>query len=484
VAVERPGAEQYVKGYVKYYADMGVKFIRIDFLAWYETGFDHYLGKVGTPHSHQDYVTALRWIREACDQNGVYLSITMANLRNEAAVERQYAHSIRVDEDVDYGEWYKLSDKNRGQRFINLWSQYANAMDGFAYWSYLSGQNRVRLDGDFIRMNTYATDSEKRTAMSAHLLAGGLVGVADQYDTIGNDLWVYQNPEMLALNSGDFVGKPLVNDPTNQASQIWTGKMSNGDAILGLFNRESTTQVRNVSFGDIGLPSTLATRDLWQRADLGPMSSVSVQLPPHGSMVLKLTEGPSTCRPQSVNFHPIVDWNYNNPPPTISATASSGLPVTYEVALGPATVQDNKVQPTGQPGTVYVVAKQSGDKATCAAVPQTQSFNATGPHQDNMFLFGTFTNWSPIRMKLQGGVWVADNVSIPAGSEQLKFANTNNFTGTDWGDGQGLSGTVKDTTGGGPDTQFSVAQNGFYKVSFNDVTLTYDVALESVTGAK
>jgi hypothetical protein len=74
------------------------------------------------------------------------------------------------------------------------------------------------------------------------------------------------------------------------------------------------------------------------------------------------------------------------------------------------------------------VAKQSGDKATCAAVPQAESFNATGPHQDNMFLFGTFTTWTPIRMKLQGAVWVADNVSIPAGSEQLKFANTNNFT--------------------------------------------------------
>jgi hypothetical protein len=485
MAVDRPGAEKYVKGYIKYYADMGVKFIRIDFLAWYETGHDHYLGKIGTGHSHKDYETALRWMREACDQYGVYLSITMANLQNEAAVERQYAHSIRVDEDVDYGEWYKLSDKNRGQRFINLWSQYANAMDGFAYWSYLSGQNRVRLDGDFIRMNTYATDSERRTAMSAHLMAGGLVGVADQYDTIGNSIWVYQNPEMLGLNADDFVGKPLTNDPTNQASQIWTGRMSNGDTIVGLFNREITPVTRSVSFSNIGVPGTAEVRDLWQRADLGPMSSMSVQLPPHGSMVMRLSStGPTTCRPQSLTFNQISDWTYNNPPLAVSASASSGLPVTFEVALGPATVQGNQVVPTGQPGTVYVVAKQGGNSATCAAVPQVQSFNATGPHQDNMFLFGTFTNWTPIRMQLVGGVWIADNVSIPAGSQQLKFANTNNFTGVDWGDGQGLSGTIKDTTGGGPDTQFSVAHNGFYKVSFNDVTLTYDVALEPVPVAK
>jgi hypothetical protein len=480
VNVERPGAEQYVKGYIKYYADMGVKFIRIDFLAWYETGYDHYLGKVGTGHSHQDYVTALQWMREACDQYGVYLSITMANLQNEAEVERQYAHSIRVDEDVDYGEWYKLSDKNRGQRFLNLWAQYANAMDGLAYWSYLSGQDKVRLDGDFIRMNTYATDTERRTAMSAHLMAGGLVGVADQYDTIGNSLWVYQNPEMLALNAGDFVGKPLTKDPTNQNSQIWTGTMSNGDTIVGLFNRETTAQTRSLSFSDIGLAGTVNARDLWQRADLGPMSSLSMELPPHGSMVLRLSKGSSTCTPQSITFNQIADWTYNNPPPAVSASASSGLAVTYEVALGPATVHGNTVQPTGQPGPVYVVAKQSGNSTTCAAVPQTRSFNASGPHQDNMFLFGTFTNWTPIRMQLQGGEWVADNVEIPAGTQGLKFANTNNFTGTDWGAGQGLSGTEQNTTGGGPDTQFSVAQNGFYNVTFDDVALQYDVEPEPI----
>jgi hypothetical protein len=65
VNVDRPGAEQYVKGYIKFYADMGVKFLRVDFLPWYETGFDHYLGKVGIPHTRQQYETVLRWMREA-----------------------------------------------------------------------------------------------------------------------------------------------------------------------------------------------------------------------------------------------------------------------------------------------------------------------------------------------------------------------------------------------------------------------------------
>ena len=114
VQVERPGAEQYVKGYVKFYADMGVKFIRIDFMPWYETGVDHYLGRVGQAHGHNNYETALRWIREACDEYGVYLSLAMANMFNEGELERKYAHMVRIDEDVDYGEWWKFSDKDRG----------------------------------------------------------------------------------------------------------------------------------------------------------------------------------------------------------------------------------------------------------------------------------------------------------------------------------------------------------------------------------
>jgi hypothetical protein len=481
VNVDKPGAEQYVKGYIKYYADMGVRFLRVDFLPWYETGFDHYLGKIGPPHTRQQYETALRWMREACDQYGVFLSLAMANMFNEAELERKYAHSTRIDEDVDYGEWYKFSDKDRGHRFPD-WSQWANAFDGFTYWSYITGRNRMRLDGDFIRMNTYASDSERRTVISTHIIAGGPVGVTDQYNSIGNNIWVYQNQELLALHADDFVGHPLTNDPTNEASQMWFGTTSNGDKIVGLFNREITPRIRSLMFGQVGLSGNAAVRDLWQHANLGQMGSISVQLPPHGSMVLRLTQGPSTCRPQSINFGAISEWTSNGTPPTVSATASSGLPVTFEVALGPATVENNRVHPTGQAGMVYVVATQVGDDISCAAIPQVQSFKANGPHQSDMFLFGTFNSWTPLRMRFTGGLWVAHDVSVPAGAPQYKFANTNNFTGIDWGNGAGLTGTAKVTTGGGANSQLSAPQNGFYTVYFNDATLEYVWLEEPLAG--
>src|ERR1700730_16453564 len=136
------------------------------------------------------------------------------------------------------------------------------------------GQPRkMRLDGDFIRMNTYANDSERRTVISTHLMAGGPVGVTDQVDTIGDSVWVYQNPELIALNADDFVGHPMTNDPTNEASQIWIGRMSNGDGTVEMFNRELLTRTRSLIFSDIGFSGNVAVRDLWQHADMGQMSS-------------------------------------------------------------------------------------------------------------------------------------------------------------------------------------------------------------------
>lgn len=38
VDVNRPGAKEYVQGYVRYFAALGVRYLRVDFLSWFETG--------------------------------------------------------------------------------------------------------------------------------------------------------------------------------------------------------------------------------------------------------------------------------------------------------------------------------------------------------------------------------------------------------------------------------------------------------------
>ncbi|RYY32843.1 MAG: hypothetical protein EOP46_17985, partial [Sphingobacteriaceae bacterium] len=290
VQVNNPGAEQYVKGYIQYYADMGVKYLRVDFLSWFETGFDQNLGTVGPNRPKADYEKALRWMREACDANGIFLSLVMPNLKNEGELEDIYGRMIRINDDAGLAsDWGRFNNLNRGQRSLDVWSQYDNAFDGYTYWSKLSGRGKVVLDGDFIRLNKFTNDNERKTVISLNLIAGGPVSVSDQYNSIGSNLWLYQNTELLALNTDGFVGKPLTNDPTNASSQIWKGQMSNGDWIVGLFNRENTAQTRSINFAtNLGFGGNAAVRDLWSHSNLGSMSSYSVSVPAHGCVVVKI----------------------------------------------------------------------------------------------------------------------------------------------------------------------------------------------------
>lgn len=289
VQVDKPGAEEYVKGYIQYYADMGVKYLRVDFLSWFEDGWDRYMGTTGPKRPAAYYETALRWMREACDKNGMFLSLVMPHLYNDAAIEKKYGHMIRINEDTGDGKWWKWNDNARGVKRTG-WLQYANPMDGLTYWSKISGKNKMILDPDFLRINTFSGKEEKKTVISACFISGGAVTVSDRYNSIGDNLWLYQNRELLALREEGFVGKPLSSEPTDEKSQIWTGKMANGDVVVALFNRENSFKTRKINFSELGLSGSKMVRDLWEHTDLGKMDNFSKSMAPHSCVVLRISK--------------------------------------------------------------------------------------------------------------------------------------------------------------------------------------------------
>jgi hypothetical protein len=81
---------------------------------------------------------------------------------------------------------------------------------------------------------------------------------------------------------------------------------------------------------------------------------------------------------QRITFDPIADKHTGDAPFTISATASSGLPVSFEIVSGPATLAGNVLTLTGQ-GQVTVKAIQSGNENYQAALTVTQTFCALPP---------------------------------------------------------------------------------------------------------
>ena len=82
-----------------------------------------------------------------------------------------------------------------------------------------------------------------------------------------------------------------------------------------------------------------------------------------------------TTATQSISFGQLADLFNNATPFSLSATASSNLPVSYSVVSGPATVSGNVVSLTGDTGTVVIRASQSGDANYAAASNVDRSFD-------------------------------------------------------------------------------------------------------------
>src|SRR5208283_5026972 len=102
---------------------------------------------------------------------------------------------------------------------------------------------------------------------------------------------------------------------------------------------------------------------------------------------------------QTINFGLLPEKTYGNSPFTVSATASSGLPVAFSILSGPATISGNTITITGA-GTVTVQASQAGNNSYQAATNVYQTFtvlpanvtiNAGGITANNKVYDGTTT---------------------------------------------------------------------------------------------
>ncbi len=114
----------------------------------------------------------------------------------------------------------------------------------------------------------------------------------------------------------------------------------------------------------------------------GVLSSHSVTISNSGDFTLTATangkSGTSNTftvnkATQTINFGVLSNKTYGDAPFTVSAIASSGLPVSFSIFSGPATIAGNTVTLTGA-GSVTVRASQEGNETYSAATPVDQSF--------------------------------------------------------------------------------------------------------------
>ena len=81
---------------------------------------------------------------------------------------------------------------------------------------------------------------------------------------------------------------------------------------------------------------------------------------------------------QTIDFSVIANKLTTDQPFSVTATATSGQPVAFEIVSGPATVSGNTIILAGTAGTVKVRATQSGNAQWQAAIPVERTFEVTG----------------------------------------------------------------------------------------------------------
>jgi glucan 1,6-alpha-isomaltosidase len=295
VDTTRDGAEEYIKGYVAYFRQLGAVFLRIDFLAWYENGYDQSGVTTNAAHGRDSYLQALEWMSEAAGD--MQLSLVMPNLFDHGSGERKYGDLARVDNDVSFGTWYHLSGFR--ETWQPEWSQWDNPFLGFTGFADISGRGQMILDGDPLIMQSFSRDAERQSAINLFTMAGAPIAITDRVDTIGDNAHIFQNREVLELRTAGLVGKPVFNnshgfeyDPTSRDSERWIGQLPDGRWAVALFNRDDgpNSRAKSIDFASVlGITGPAAVRDLWAHQDLGSMTHYQVVLAPHASVILLIT---------------------------------------------------------------------------------------------------------------------------------------------------------------------------------------------------
>ncbi len=280
VDVDKPGAEEWIKGYVRHFKKLGFVFLRIDFLENYENNY-----------GSRRYAKALEWIAEEAGDD-LFLSLVMPNCHEHAKTELVYGDMFRISDDCFNGDWDFVSSRRRGQ-VKDKWPKYANVFDGMVAFSDVAGRGQMMMDGDFMRLNRLADLQEREFLFSLMVMGGSALAIADQYDSITAEAeMVYKNEELLALHRSGFLAKPMSDDIHDENSSKWVGQLPDGDFIVGLFNREDDERVYSIDFfKDLGIRSGKArnVRDLWKHEDLGSMKGCfSASLEPHGCQVIRI----------------------------------------------------------------------------------------------------------------------------------------------------------------------------------------------------
>ena len=269
----KPGAQAYYDSIVELYAGWEVDYIKVDCIS-------------SRPYKGDE----IRMLSTALAKTGrpIVLSLSPGAAPLEKAEEmRKYAQMWRISDDI-WDLWHSTVayPQGLGDQFANVakWAGKAQAghwpdadMLPLGYLGPAPGWGQPRY--------TRLTHDEQRTFLTlwcifpSPLMVGGDLPKAHPWTTS-----LLTNPEVIAVDQHSTGNHPVI---TTDKTVVWVAQSAAaGGHYLAVFNLTESSQIVQYAWKDLGFTSTkYKLRALWERKDLGPADSVTVTLPPHGSVL-------------------------------------------------------------------------------------------------------------------------------------------------------------------------------------------------------
>ncbi len=176
--------------------------------------------------------------------------------------------------------------------------------------------------------------------------------------------------------------------PSAGSVTITTEGSANDDTVLAVYTGNSVNALTAIVKNDDVDLGTIRTSSVTFNATSGTVYKIAVDgwNDERGAILLNwnLSGCPLPKSDQTITFPALPDKIYGDVPFSISATASSGLPVSFAILSGPATVSGNTITITAA-GSVTVRASQAGNAAFNAATPVDRPFTVAKANQTITF---------------------------------------------------------------------------------------------------
>lgn len=324
--------------------------------------------------------------------NGTLIAYSESDMDTYGSILDQSWNTIASDDDSgEYNNFYVTAGVGAGSYIIEV-RGYNGSEEGQYYLSvYLETTGAPVPPVASFTASSYVGASPLAVTFNASGSVAGsgtIVGYAWDFDGNGTTdstasipSYTYYSSGLVRLTVTNSNGgtSAMTRTITVGTTPTITSPTSASGTVGSPFSYSITATNNPTSFSASGLPAGLTintnTGVITGTPSTAQASNVTVSatnVNGTGSATLSLVINKAA---QTINFGPLVNKAVTDAPFTISASASSGLPVSFSVLSGPATISGNTVTLTGVPGAVTIRAAQAGDSNYNAAPNVDQSFN-------------------------------------------------------------------------------------------------------------